>query len=146
MEDRAKELAMAVNTILRDGNEFISIDRDTAKEIADLLDPPEYPCNGELVEVIDYDGNIYIGYAEETGISGCKNTGTHVTMNWKSIKSYRIILEAREFVPHTSKWGADTDFIYVNVHEYTDNVIDNGEWQMEKLTRAEAEEIHRELK
>lgn len=148
MEDRAKKLA----GLLKDGKLILAwreeshtvIANNTAKEIADLLAPPEYPCNGEIVEFVLDDGDKSIGYATERGVS-IWHSG-YANISWSRIKDYRIIREAKEFVPHPDDWhiGAcevlfEPSYYYTGGQLVTAGVV-------KELTRAEAEEIHRKLK
>jgi hypothetical protein len=138
MKDRAIEIA----DLIRAGN----VTPEILREAANLLDPPKHPCNGERVEFVGSGGDVSVGYAYSYGVGRCRAGRYHLAaFCWTDIKSYRVIREAREFVRNPKEWPKDAAIIDM-AGQYYDDCNCEIDFETEKIiTRAEAEEIWREL-
>lgn len=80
-------------------------------KVADLLDPPQYPHNGEIVEFRTEDGKKGIGYAGDSGVRILE----YYIIKWEEIEDYRIIREQYRIIPHPNEWPDDVDMIEVGI-------------------------------
>lgn len=111
MSDEKQRLAESLRDISASGSRDMREVRDILHRAADLLDPPKYPCNGEIVEFRTDDGKRGVGYAGDSGVRILE----HYIIRWEEIEDYRMIRELREIIPPPEEWPADVDMIEVGI-------------------------------